>query len=161
HLSASWVAIASFAAVIAASMLISWSAEAAQFIISQGLAIQIIALLQVLPEFMIEAVFAWKGETDNMLANLTGSNRLLMGVGWPLIYVTAMVSHGISTRRFLGPIELRAENAVEVWALIVASGYFLIILWRDSLHVIDGFILIGIFFASSYILAKLPAEEEG
>ena len=75
------VALGSFAAVIAASMLISWSAEAAQFLISQGLAVAIIALLQVLPEFMIEFVFAYRGDTPNMLANLTGSNRLLMGLG--------------------------------------------------------------------------------
>src|SRR5438105_3845592 len=80
-LTANQIAFGSFAAVIAASMLISWSAEAAQFLISQGLAVAIIALLQVLPEFMIEFVFAYNGDTPNMLANLTGSNRLLMGLG--------------------------------------------------------------------------------
>src|SRR4051812_24594883 len=50
---ASWVVPAAcFAAVITASLLISWAGEAAQFLISQGLIVAIIALLQVLPEFM-------------------------------------------------------------------------------------------------------------
>src|SRR5207244_469263 len=135
------VPIASFAAVITASLLISWSGEAAQFLISQGLIVAIIALLQVLPEFMIEAVFAWHADTKNMLANLTGSNRLLMGLGWPLIYVTAMVAHWLKTGRRLGPIELRPEHAVEVWALIISSGYFLVILLRGRFVIWDGLIL--------------------
>jgi cation:H+ antiporter len=159
---AQWVVPAAcFAAVITASLLISWAGEAAQFLISQGLIVAIIALLQVLPEFMIEAVFAWRADTPNMLANLTGSNRLLMGLGWPLIYVTAMTAHWIKTKRLLGPIELRPEHAVEVWALIISSGYFLVILARGSFVLWDGFVLFAMFIAYLVILSKLPPEEEG
>jgi cation:H+ antiporter len=160
-LTAEQVAAGSFAAVIAASLLISWSAEAAQFLISQGLAVAIIALLQVLPEFMIEAVFAYRGDTSNMLANLTGSNRLLMGVGWPLIYVTAMVAHLLKTGKRLGPVVLRPENCVEVWALVAGSGWFLVILWRGVFVLWDGAVLLSIFVGYLLLLAKLPAEEEG
>jgi cation:H+ antiporter len=42
-----------FGAVIAAALLISWGAEAAQFYVSQGFAVAFIALLQVVPEFMV------------------------------------------------------------------------------------------------------------
>src|SRR4051812_40880256 len=76
------VATAAFGAVISAAMVISWGAEAAQFFISQGFAVALIALLQVLPEFMVEAVIAWHGDVKNMFANATGSNRLLIGLGW-------------------------------------------------------------------------------
>lgn len=160
-LTAHQIAFGSFAAVIAASMLISWSAEAAQFLISQGLAVAIIALLQVLPEFMIEAVFAYRGDTPNMLANLTGSNRLLMGVGWPLIYVTAMVSHWFRTGKRLGPVVLRPENCIEVWALVVSSGWFLVIIWRGAFVIWDGFVLLTMFVGYLVLLSKLPPEEEG
>ena len=45
-----------FGAVVAAALLISWAAEAMQFHVSQGLAVAFVALLQVVPEFMVEAV---------------------------------------------------------------------------------------------------------
>lgn len=154
------IAVAAFAAVIAASMLMSWGAEAGEFLISQGAIVAIIALLQVLPEFMVEAVIAWDLDTPNMLANLTGSNRLLMGLGWPMIYTVAMVSHFVKTKRRLGPIELRPEHAIEVWALILSSGYFLVILWRGSFVWWDGVILIAFYIAYFILLTRLPAEEE-
>src|SRR4051812_25752928 len=86
-LPSSGTAVLCFGAVIAAALLISWGAEAAQFFVSQGLAVAFIALLQVTPEFMVEAVIAWQagksGNADLVFANATGSNRLLTGFGWP------------------------------------------------------------------------------
>lgn len=155
------VPVASFVAVIAASLLLSWSAEAAEFLVSQGLIVAIIALLQVLPEFMIEAVFAWRRDLDNMLANLTGSNRLLMGFGWPMIYVTAAVANWWKTRRFLGPIELRPEDSIQTWALILSSGYFTVIILKRSFQLFDGVILLAMFVGYLVLLSFLPAEEEG
>src|SRR5688500_4941765 len=77
-----YMALLSFSGVIAAALLISWGAEAAQFHVSRGLAIAFIAFLQVLPEFMVEAAIAWKRDIPLMFANATGSNRLLIGLGW-------------------------------------------------------------------------------
>ena len=155
------VAVASFTAVIAASLVLSWSGEAGEFLISQGFIVAMIALLQVLPEFMIEAVFAWRRDRDNMLANLTGSNRLLMGLGWPMIYVTAMTAHWLKTRKLLGPIVLEPKHAIEVWALVISSGYFVVILLRGSFVVLDGVVLFGMFLAYLILLWLMPPEEEG
>ena len=91
HLSPGWAALCCFSAVIFASLAISWGAEAAQFYVSQGFAVAGVALLQVMPEFMVEAVIAWSGQVDLMFANATGSNRLLIGLGWPFIYAVAAV----------------------------------------------------------------------
>lgn len=155
------VPIASFVAVIAASLLLSWSAEAGEFIVSQGFIVATIALVQVLPEFMIEAVFAWRRDTPNMLANLTGSNRLLMGLGWPMIYVTCFVAHFLRTRKLHGPIVLEPKHSIEVWALIVSSGYFLVIVLHKQFVVLDGIVLLFLFLAYMGILWLMPAEEEG
>jgi cation:H+ antiporter len=155
------VAGASFAAVITASLLLSWAAEAGEFIVSQGFIVATIALVQVLPEFMIEAVFAWRRDTPNMLANLTGSNRLLMGFGWPMIYVTCWVSHYAKTRKSHGPIHLEPAHAIEVWSLIISSGYFVVILLRGSFVIIDGVVLLGLFVVYYVLLLFMPAEEEG
>src|SRR5712691_10386595 len=80
-------------AILLAAMLIACAAESAQFFISQGFALAILAWLQTLPEFAVEAVLAWNQQVPLLLANLTGALRLLTGLGWPMIYFTAAVFH--------------------------------------------------------------------
>src|SRR5262245_22516594 len=72
--------------IIGAAFLIAWGAEAAQFMISQGLALAVLAWLQTLPEFAVEAKLAWSAARDTtgqsihlVTANFTGFIRLLMG----------------------------------------------------------------------------------
>ena len=153
------VATAAFAAVVSAAMLISWGAEAGQFFISQGFAVALIALLQVLPEFMVEAVIAWKGEIRNMFANATGSNRLLIGLGWPLIYFTADVSSRLRHGRGAGEVRLRRENVLELLSLLVASSYYLKLLITGALTVFDGLLLTALYVAYMWLLSRLPEEE--
>jgi len=54
-----------------------------QFFIAQGFALAILAWLQTLPEFAVEAVLAWKQQVPLLMANLTGALRLLTGLAWP------------------------------------------------------------------------------
>src|ERR1043166_9904852 len=56
--------------ILAAAMLIAWAAESAQFFIAQGFALAILAWLQTLPEFAVEAVIAWKQDVPLPMANL-------------------------------------------------------------------------------------------
>ncbi len=149
----------SFSGVIVAAILISWGAEAAQFVVSQGLAIAIIALLQVVPEFMVEATIAWQGETSLMLANVTGSNRLLMGVGWSLVFLTADVHSRMRTGRGIRHIELRRETYVQVLMLMISSGYFVFVLAHQRLDILDGLVLGVMFVAFMMLLKKLPEED--
>ena len=48
-------------AIVGAAFLLSWAAEVAQLDISAGLAIAILALIAVLPEYAVDFVFARKG----------------------------------------------------------------------------------------------------
>src|SRR5512132_2477570 len=89
-----WSAIWTFPSILVSAFVIAWGAEAAQFLISQGLALAILAWLQTLPEFAVEAVIAWEAgkdpsKTHLAIANFTGSLRLLVGLGWPMIYFVA------------------------------------------------------------------------
>ncbi len=155
-LSAVWT----FPGVLAASMMIAWAAEAAQFLISQGLALAILAWLQTLPEFAVEFVIAWEKQVDLMTANLTGSLRLLVGLGWPLVYVTAAFFHRRKTHQPLREIALDDEHAVEVVALAVPVAYFFVILWKGTLTVYDSVILILIYIAYLYVLRRIPPKNE-
>src|SRR5690349_20708662 len=77
--------------VVFAAFLVSWGAEAAQFLMSQGLALAILAWLQTLPEFAVEADLAWNAARGRhsvhlVTANFTGSIRIIMGFGMPVVY---------------------------------------------------------------------------
>jgi len=73
----------------AASMLI-WATEVAEQLISAMLALAILAVVAVLPEYAVDLYFAWTAP-DNpenahfALANMTGANRLLVGFAWPVV----------------------------------------------------------------------------
>ena len=82
------------ASVVAASFLLAWAAEAAQKDISGTLAIALLALVAVLPEYAVDLYYAFKSGSDPAYthlaaANMTGSNRLLLGFGWPLVVIVA------------------------------------------------------------------------
>lgn len=87
-------------AILGAAFLLSWGAEVAQMDISQGLAIAFLAFVAVLPEYAVDLVFSWKAGTQDRtgmalcgnepcrhlaIANMTGSNRLLIGLGWATV----------------------------------------------------------------------------
>jgi cation:H+ antiporter len=160
NLPAGLLATVSFAGVLCAALLISWGAEAAQFHVSRGLAIAFIAFLQVLPEFMVEANIAWKQDIPLMFANATGSNRILIGLGWTLIFFTTDLS---SRMRGEGPIDavhLSRENIIEVLALVVSSSYYLVIILKRTLALYDTVILGLIFIGYLLLLQRMPAQAE-
>ncbi|MDD5544300.1 MAG: hypothetical protein PHX83_14110 [Acidobacteriia bacterium] len=153
-------ALWTFPSVLLASMMIAWAAEAAQFLMSQGLALAILAWLQTLPEFAVEFVIAWERKVDLMTANLTGSLRLLVGLGWPLIYATAAFFHRRKTRQPLREIVLEDEHAVEVVGLATPIVYFFIIAIKRSLTVFDSVVLMVIYFAYLFVLQRIPPQAE-
>src|SRR2546428_7280451 len=61
---AALAALWTFPSMLLSAFLVAWGAEAAQFLISQGLALAILAWLQTLPEFAVEAVLAWEARRD-------------------------------------------------------------------------------------------------
>jgi len=158
-------AVWTFPSVIGSAMLIAWGAEAAQFLISQGLALAIVAWLQTLPEFAVEAVISWEAgkdptKTHLMIANLTGSLRLLVGLGWPMIYFAAAV---FKRRHGDGPVKeirLEREHSVEVTGLGVPILYFLVIWYKGTLEWYDSIILIVMYAVYLLILNRIPPQGE-
>ena len=149
--------------IIFAAFLIAWGAEATQYMVSQGLALAILAWLQTLPEFAVEANIAWhaaRGTEDYsdslVTANFTGSIRLLMGFGMPIIYFI----HWFAKRK-REPIELDAFHSVEVVSLFPPVLYFLFIVYRGRLDLVDSVILLGFYVIYLVLLLKMPPEQEG
>jgi cation:H+ antiporter len=160
-LSALWT----FPAMIGAAFVVAWGAEAAEFLMSQGLALAILALIQTMPEFAVEAVIAYKaGKNPDMvhlaIANFTGSLRLLTGFGWPMIYAVAAFSSRRRRGRPLGTISLHDEQAVEVLGLLPPLLYFLVIWAKASLGLVDAAVLTATYVAYLVVLLRMPPRAE-
>lgn len=155
-----WAALWTTPCILIASLLITWGAESAQFFVAQGFALAILAWMQTLPEFAVEAVLAWKQQTPLLMANLTGAVRLLTGLAWPMIYATAAVVHRKRAGQPLQKIELAPHHSVEVIALIFPLFYALFIWWKANIQLYDAAILIAFYLGYLALLAKLPAQQQ-
>ena len=85
-----WQALSAGLAIFGASFMLSWAAELAQLDIPQALALALLALIAVLPEYAVDMYFAWMAGKDPKYtafatANMTGANRLLIGLGWAAV----------------------------------------------------------------------------
>lgn len=170
-----WSAVWTFPAMLFSAFLITWGAEAAQFLIAQGLALAILAWIQTLPEFAVEAVIAWAAGGDTArcfvslppagchshlaIANFTGAVRLLIGLGWPMIYFVAAFFRRGRERAF-APIVLDDEHAVEVLATVPPVLYFLWIWYKRSIGPLDAVILVAMYAAYLAVLWRFPAQGE-
>jgi cation:H+ antiporter len=164
-------------AVVGAAFILSWGAEVAQLDISAGLAIAVLALIAVLPEYAVSFVFAWQGGTavknnpdgscvvesgENpcsfVLANMTGANRLLIGVGWAMVVVIAWWRFRARGTPRDG-IDLPRSSAVEVSFLALATVYSLTLPFKDTVTLFDMAVLVAIFVAYTVRISKAPPEE--
>src|SRR5438874_1803088 len=153
-------AIWTFPCILFSAFAIAWGAEAAQFLMSQGLALAILAWLQTLPEFAVEAVIAWEAgkdpsKTHLAIANFTGSLRLLVGLGWPLIYFVAA-----AFRKKIVAVKLEKEHSIEIFGLLLPLIYFTFIWWKGTLTVWDSIPLTACYVIYLWILWKIPPREE-
>lgn len=161
-----WHAAWTFPVVLLAAFVIAWAAETAQFLMSQGMALAILALLQTLPEFSVEAVLSWQAAHDPKLiplvcANVTGSLRLLVGVGMPMVFfVQVLFKKKEEAHLRWADIRLEPQQAVEVFFLLPPLLYFFWIWWKGTLTMIDGTILLGIYVLYLVVLHRLPPEKE-
>ena len=151
--------------MIGAAFLVAWGAEAAEFLISQGLALAILALIQTLPEFAVEAVIAWKaGKNPDMvhlaIANFTGSLRLLTGVGWPMIYAVAAYYSRKKRGTKLGELKLEDDHAVEVMGLLPPLAYFVLVWAKGNLSLVDAAVLTSTYVGYLWVLLKMPPRKE-
>jgi cation:H+ antiporter len=156
-------AIWTFPSILLSAFLVAWGAEAAQFMMSQGLALAILAWLQTLPEFAVEAVIAWDAgrnpERSHLaIANLTGAIRLLLGLGWPMIYF--VFSYFGRRRGEQAPaIKLNPEHATEIVGLLPPLLYFIVIVIKQSINWIDAVVLLSLYVAYLWALLRLPPHE--
>ncbi len=134
------------AAILAAGFYLSWGAEAAESRISAGLIVAIVALITVLPEYAVDFYYAYSAGANPgsnyvhyAAANMTGANRLLVGIAWPLLVLLHWRKTGERA------ISLSSANRVEILFLLVPSLYAFSVLSKDAISIVDTVLLIALF----------------
>ena len=145
-------------AIVGAAFLLAWAAEAVQLDFSQGLALALLALIAILPEYVVDASFAWLAAEDPAyagyaIANMTGANRLLIGIAWPMVIVLSYLRF---RRRH---VELEEEHGLELVVLLAATAYALILPFKGDLTLLDMAVLVSMFGFYMWRVARLPAGQ--
>src|SRR3979409_1841730 len=145
-------------AIVGAAFAISWAAEAAEHDIPRALALTVVALLAVLPEYAVDIVFAVKAGQDPTFApyaaaNMTGSNRLLLGLGWPTVAVLAWLFGGHRV------LHLNRDAGLPLLFLSAATLYSFSLPFRAEISLVDSLILIALFVIYAVRASREETEE--
>lgn len=146
-------------AIVSAAFLMTWTAEASERDIPRTLALVVLALIAVLPEYAVDMLFAWKAGHDPSYAgyataNMTGGNRLLIGLGWTMVVGIVW----LRTRRTW--LSLAPAHRLEVGLLGVATVYSFVIPIRGGITLLDAVILISLFLLYAVLASRGEKEEE-
>ncbi len=145
-------------AVVSASFLISWAAETAEMDIPRSFSLAIVALLAVLPEYAVDGYFAWKAGSVGgdyvhyATANMTGANRLLIGIGWSIIAFLAFRAMK------KGEVELDSKIRLEIFFLLLATIYAFTLPFKGYISPFDALVFVSLYVI--YIYASTRAERE-
>jgi len=160
-------------AVLGASFLLAWGAETAEKDVPRAFAIAVLAVLAVAPEYAVDALYAWQaGQGDahaaNLaVANMTGANRILIGIGWSgiaLFSVYQAYARGddpnvVTTDNALGDyVSLDRDIALEIAFLLAATVFAFLVPLGGGIGGIDTLVLVGLYVA--YILVVIRGDVE-
>ncbi len=178
--------------ILSAAFLLSWAAEAFEHDISHGLALALVAVITVLPEYAVDFSLVWKAGTDPeyagyAVANMTGANRLLIGIAWPLIVGIVWFKGlrriraqraGMGIRepnvvvRLAGRlpgigalehrysrVQLYKSQTIELSFLAAATIYAFTIPFKGQIDLLDAVVLIGLFGLYMYFSSRAEVVE--
>jgi cation:H+ antiporter len=149
------VAVLSGFAILGSAFLLSWSMELAEHDIPQSLALLVLALVSVLPEYAVDLTFALRAPEQPeyahyAVANMTGANRLLIGLGWASVTLVACHQSGRQS------LDIEPSHRIEIRYLLYATLYSFLVPLDGYLNPIDAIVLLALFLA--YVRAAMQGE---
>ncbi|MFN8558244.1 MAG: hypothetical protein U0531_13180 [Dehalococcoidia bacterium] len=84
---------------------------------------------------------------------MTGGNRLLVGLGWPVVVFIFF----LRSRRSV--LAVAQSHRLELTFLALATAYSFVLPWKGSISLFDSLVLIGLFVAYIVLAAGHPSEE--
>jgi cation:H+ antiporter len=97
--------------------------------------------------------------TQYAAANMTGSNRLLMGVGWPVVVLVSVLVARRTTGAKASGLDLDASNRVEIGFLMIAGVVAFVIPATGRIHLALGVALLAWFGFYLYKLSRGEVED--
>jgi cation:H+ antiporter len=163
--------------VLGSAFLLAWAAETAEKDVPRAFAIAVLAVLAVAPEYAVDALYAWNAgvfagtergiEAGNLaVANMTGANRILIGIGWAGIALFTIFRRGSSADPavenrpgFLTDVViLDREIGLEIVFLLIATLWAFLVPLNGGIDVFDMLFLVGLYVC--YIAVILRGEVE-
>ena len=156
-------------AVLGASFLLAWGAETAEKDVPRAFAIAVLAVLAVAPEYAVDALYAWQAATDpsrgNLaVANMTGANRILIGLGWSGIALfsvhkatsgdhddDSVVARPGALR---DQVTLDPSISTEILFLFAATVFAFFVPLNGGIDIIDTIVLVGLYVTYIAIIIR-------
>ena len=165
--------------VLGASFLLAWGAETAEKDVPRAFAIAVLAVLAVAPEYAVDALYAWNAgvfagtergiEAGNLaVANMTGANRILIGIGWAGVALFTVFRRGSSSdpaveKRdgFLADaVTLDRDIGLEIVFLLLATLWAFLVPFGGGIDLLDMLVLVGIYVAYIAVIIRGDVEHE-
>ena len=156
-------------AVLGASFLLAWGAETAEKDVPRAFAIAVLAVLAVAPEYAVDALYAWQAATDpargNLaVANMTGANRILIGLGWSGIALFSVYKATAGGRDDDGVVDragalrdqvkLDPSISTEILFLFAATVFAFFVPLNGGIDIIDTVVLVGLYVTYIAIIIR-------
>lgn len=152
--------------IVAAAFILSWAAEVAELDISAALALAFVALIAVLPEYAVDAYLTWQAGQEQLAgipfadqeyvhyaaANMTGGNRLLVGLGWPLVALLFWFKRRQN-------LNLPEGLSLEILFLTIATIYSFTIPFKSNIALWDSAVLVGLFAVYMWLSSRSTHED--
>ncbi|MFC7249946.1 sodium:calcium antiporter [Halomicroarcula sp. GCM10025324] len=183
-------------AVLGASFLLAWGAETAEKDVPRAFAIAVLAVLAVAPEYAVDALFAWNAgaggataeacaqftaaeietgvtslaaachDANLAIANMTGANRILIGIGWAGIAVftvwraTKTKDPAVISREGMlsDAVQLDRDIATEITFLFLATMWAFLVPLGGGIGIFDTLFLVGLYVAYIGLVLKSDTE---
>ena len=171
------------AAVLGASFLLAWGAETAEKDVPRAFALAVLAVLAVAPEYAVDALYAYQaganpgsGAGDLAVANMTGANRILIGLGWSGIALFSLykarssgdvavdqgdgfLSSSVKLDRSIAT-EILFLTAATLWAFFVPFHIGLGGGPARGIDLVDMVLLVGIYATYIFVIVRGDVDDE-
>ena len=185
-------------AVLGASFLLAWGAETAEEDVPRAFAIAVLAILAVAPEYAVDALYAWNAgaggatteacqaltpeaveaqatslaeachDANLAVANMTGANRILIGLGWAgialfTVYRAASDADPAVRKRpgFLSKaVTLDRDIGLEIVFLLAATAWAFLVPLGGGIDALDMAVLVGIYVAYILVIIRGDVDPE-
>jgi len=183
-------------AILGASFLLAWGAETAEKDVPRAFAIAVLAVLAVAPEYAVDALYAWNAgaggataeacaqftsaqieaqgstlarachDANLAIANMTGANRILIGIGWAGIAVFTVWRAAITKDPAVvdregwlaDTVQLDSDIATEITFLFLATAWAFFVPLGGGIGALDTLFLVGLYVAYIGLVLKSDIE---